>query len=295
MVYLDFVKLHGLFNSFILISDFSQYFSPVHSSSLAKKLCSSQRGIGADGLVILRPGKQEADFIMDFYNADGSQAEMCGNAIRCLAKYVDDTNLLSHKTKKKKSCEVSQIKFLTPAGIITTQLLENREWDAMVSVDMGKPVFDPFKEFPLLDSTGAFEYCNHRFVFVSLGNPHVVAFLPSDYDWNFNYQELGIRLQSENFFPKGVNVEFAKVIDEEAIEVRVIERGVGETMACGTGACAVAAAHIRNLKKKDKEQTVRILLLGGELMIRWAGGENSIEMVGPTKKVAAGRYYLEEI
>lgn len=272
-IQIDFLKMHGLKNSFVLISDLSNYW--VESSSLlAKDICSPQSGIGADGVVFLRPGDVNTDFTMDYYNADGSKAEMCGNAIRCLAKMVVDVGIAKIK---------EPMQFSTSAGVITATVLENCLTHGEVRVVMGVP---DFKAIPGHGHNGVV-YEGYRFKSVSLGNPHVVTFVNN---LDFDYPTLGEKLQQEqSLFPEGVNVEFAEVLSSGNIKVRVIERGVGETMACGTGACAVAAQYLTQLSEA-KSESVIISLLGGDLKIEW-DGKGPMIMEGPASLVAKGIYH----
>lgn len=297
MVWLNYVKMHGQQNSFILLSDLQNLIdSP---NILAKMICSSQIGVGADGLVILTHSKK-ADYQMVFYNQDGSLSEMCGNAIRCLAKYIVDENLLVNKQgnqkqhpKKNKN---SQVSFETLAGIIETTVLSNNEYRALVSVNMGKANFDFLNSNNSKNLNHSINFQNIKFYPVAVGNPHAVTFVD---DFKFDYKELAYQLQASSLFPQGVNVEFVKVINDNRLQVRVIERGVGETLACGTGACAVVAQYLTHHPPPNLEEhsytSVIIELLGGELEIQWSGNKNDpIYMIGPAEKVSVGTYYYSK-
>ena len=216
-----FQKWHGLGNDFILIEG-----SLKNPNFLAKKLCDRHFGIGADGLVLILPSTK-ADYRMRIFNPDSSEAEMCGNAIRCVAKYIN-----------KKSIRVE-----TLAGIIEPELLSNGQ----VKVNMGKP-----------NHIGDF----NQITAISIGNPHAVLFVKNfDFDWQKKGREIENNIK---LFPKKTNVEFVRVIDKNNLEVKVWERGAGATLACGTGACAAAFASF--LKKKTNNK-VNVYLPGGKLKI----------------------------
>ncbi|MFH1392176.1 MAG: diaminopimelate epimerase [bacterium] len=238
---MKFQKWHGLGNDFVLVGDLEGKIK--NPSFLSKKLCDRHFGIGADGLILILPGTK-GDCQMRIFNPDGSEAEMCGNAIRCLAKYMN-----------KKSIRVE-----TLAGIIETKLKNN-----LVEVNMGEPKH--------LGNFG-------QITAISLGNPHAVLFVRN---FDFNWQKKGQEIENNiKLFPKKTNVEFVKVIDKNNLEVKVWERGAGATLACGTGACAVAFASF--LKKKTQNK-VNVHLPGGKLKIEI---KDNIYMTGSAKKIFEG-------
>ncbi len=275
MLEIEFTKMHGLHNSFVIMNDFSNYFTQSGNeklASLAKIVCSYQKGIGADGLVIVKlPPSIEEDYDLEMliFNSDGSEAKMCGNAIRCLAKYAVDEKI----TQKKK------LIFKTKSGPISTQLLSNQKNSALVRVDMGVPTIKT-----------PFSFNQTTYYPLSIGNQHAVQLVDN---FNFPYQELAGNLQKQKeHFSQSVNVEFI-VVDPKKnhITMRVVEAGVGETLACGTGACASAVIAIN--QKKINSNKVTVSLLGGDLEIIWQNQKNVL-MTGLTTLVAKGTFYLEK-
>ena len=273
---LQFTKMHGLGNDFILINAIHQEALPP-LAPFCKSYSDRRFGIGFDQALILRPSKA-ADFKMEIFNADGSQVEMCGNGIRCLAKYIWDRGL---SDKRDLTIE-------TLAGVVRPV----KEGD-LIRVDMGEPILDapsipvnlegevmgyPLKvldrEFPIT--------C------VSMGNPHAVIFV-EDLQ-SFPVEKYGPVIENHPLFPKRINVEFVRVMGglkgtAGEIQVRVWERGAGETLACGTGACASAvAAHVNGLA--DRKATVH--LAGGDLLIHWSDKDNHVYMTGPAVEVYDG-------
>ncbi len=286
---LHFTKMHGLGNDFILIDNRVLHASDL--PELSKKLCHRRFGIGADQLLLLLDSAK-ADFGMSIFNADGSEVEMCGNGIRCLAKYIWDRGLSGK--------DVLEIE--TPAGIMKPE----KRGD-MVRVDMGLPVFEPGKipvSLPVPDqpaSGGVIhsdvpEDARHaivdyplriadrefRITCVSMGNPHAVILVDDLADFDVTYY--GPLVEHHALFPKRTNVEFIEVVGPAEIHMRVWERGAGETMACGTGASAVAvASHIKGMTGRS----VTVHLPGGELMIEWQD-KNHVYMTGPAVEVFQG-------
>ncbi len=279
MIEISFSKMHGLHNSFIIMNDLSNYLSTnFNLNSLSKELCSKHSGLGADGLVLLSlassKDKFDADLKMNIFNADGSEAMMCGNAIRCLAKHAYDEDIL----KKKK------ITFETLGGLIHTTLLENEVDKARVKVNLGIPHLENTEELGL--NLGDWEKGSELGVqLISIGNRHLVLFVD---DFNFDYHKKANEIQKAY---SAINVEFVKLMGNNKVEMRVIEAGVGETLACGTGACASAVASIQ--KKLVPGKMVLVKLKGGELEILWQNS-NEVFMTGEAKLVAKGTYFLEE-
>jgi len=271
---LDFTKMHGLGNDFILVDCRDKVVSNRLSAvgELSKRLCHRRFGIGADQMLLLY-SSETADFKMRIFNADGSEVEMCGNGIRCLAKYIWDRGM---SRKDELSVE-------TAAGIIRPV-----KADGMVRVDMGEPVLEAraipvnleglIKDFPLIIDGKEF-----KITCVSMGNPHAVIFV-GDVD-GFDVKRYGPAIETHELFPKRTNVEFIQTVDPERLKMRVWERGAGETMACGTGASAAAVAASLNGFTGKK---VTVGLLGGELSVEWSGN-NHVYMTGPAEEVFEGR------
>jgi diaminopimelate epimerase len=281
---IPFTKMHGLGNDFILID--CRHLKLDNLSELSKTLCHRRFGVGADQMLLLLDS-QNADFMMRIFNADGSEVEMCGNGIRCLAKYIWDRNL---SDKKILSIE-------TAGGIIRPEKAGN-----LVKVDMGEPVFEPEKipvkivesskfkvqssktknATPIIDYPLQIEDSEFRITCVSMGNPHTVIFVENLSQFAVPYY--GSLIENHPLFPKKTNVEFIEVLPPKEITMRVWERGSGETMACGTGASAAAvASNIKGLTQKK----VTVHLPGGDLFIEWAR-DNHIYMTGPAIEVFEG-------
>jgi len=283
-VKINFTKMHGLGNDFILIDCITQKFK-VKSEELkvlSKKLCRRRFGIGADQILLLYPSGS-ADFKMRIFNADGSEVEMCGNGIRCLAKYI-----WSRRLSGKALLNIE-----TLAGIIRPA-----KKGKLVRVDMGEPVFEP-KRIPVnlpphpplskggqggvVDYPLKIEDREFKITCVSMGNPHAVIIV--DKISNFPVTYYGPLIEKHKIFPKRTNVEFIEILNPSEIKMRVWERGAGETMACGTGASAAAAAS--NLKGLTGEN-VTVHLSGGDLLIEWAK-DNHIYMTGAAETVFTGQ------
>uniref|UniRef100_A0A7C4AJH7 Diaminopimelate epimerase n=1 Tax=Thermodesulfovibrio aggregans TaxID=86166 RepID=A0A7C4AJH7_9BACT len=268
---ISFVKMHGLGNDFILIDCLNQDLE--EPEKFAIKYCNRRFGIGADQLLLVYPS-EIADFKMRIFNADGSEVEMCGNGIRCLAKYIWEKGL-SDK-------EVLEIETL--AGII-----KPKKAGQLVQVDMGVPEFKPEKIPVDVEGETAFDVVLEvsgwlaRINCVSMGNPHAVIFLEEN-PKNFAVAKYGPLIENHPVFPKRTNVEFAFVENPQEITMRVWERGAGETLACGTGACATAvSAMIKGLTEKK----VTVHLLGGDLLIEW-NEDGHVYMTGSAEEVFEG-------
>jgi diaminopimelate epimerase len=274
MTTLAFSKLHGTANDFVYV-DARRGF-PGDPAHLAPILCDRHHGIGADGLILLLDSER-ADCRMKIYNADGSVAEMCGNGIRGFAKFVLDRGLVTHVP----------LRVETDAGIKVVEPEMERGRVARVAVDMGAPVWDGRSipvdadgeviERPL--EVGGHEY---RVTCVSMGNPHCVVFL--DEIASLPLATLGPRFEHHPFFPRRVNTEFIRVMGSDALEMRVWERGAGETLACGTGACAAAVAAVRTGRCGRQ---VRVALPGGALDIDWQA-DDQVRMTGDAAWVFDG-------
>ena len=276
---INFVKMHGAGNDYIYVDGMKQTIP--NESEAAKKLSDRHFSIGGDGLIIIKKGNV-ADYEMVMYNSDGSRGAMCGNGIRCVAKYLFDNGYTDGEEFTVESMgAVKKIKVNTVNGKAVT-----------ARVDMGKPILKA-SDVPVITNG---ERCinqpitiddrEFKMTCVSMGNPHAVMFIdesPKDFDLN-HYGK--IAEQSTDIFPDRVNAEFAKIVDRSNIEMRVYERGAGETLACGTGSCATAVAAILNGYCDNK---VTVHLLGGDLLIEWSGNENdSVIMTGPAEYAFTG-------
>lgn len=274
-----FVKVHGLGNDFVLVDGLKENFDTESFPELAVRVCDRHFGVGADGLVFLLPSG-EADVKMRIFNSDGSEAEMCGNVIRCAAKYLREHGIV----------EKEKVRVETLAGIIVPELILEGERVALVRVDMGEPRLER-SEIPMsgppgrvVDEPLAVDGAVYRVTAVSMGNPHCVIFVP-EVD-SVPLRDIGPRIENLPAFPRKTNVEFIKVLGGEEIRMRVWERGAGETLACGTGACAAAvAAHLNG--RTGRRVTVH--LQAGDLLIEWAG-DNHIYMTGPAEEIFSGDY-----
>ncbi|NLJ99657.1 MAG: diaminopimelate epimerase, partial [Clostridia bacterium] len=274
---MEFVKMHGLGNDFIFIEE-SKVPQYSRFGDLARKLCHRHFGIGADGLIIVA-ASNTADAKMRMFNPDGSEAEMCGNAIRCFGKYTYERGLHSSK----------EMIVETLAGLIKPKLNIKDDEIISVTVDMGKPRLYP-DEIPV-DFEGP-EMVNEKLhvgdmefkiTCVSMGNPHCVIFTPQVE--KIQLSQWGPKISQHPIFPQSTNVEFVQVIDSKNIKMRVWERGAGETLACGTGACASAVAGVLNDKCQEK---VNVSLPGGNLEIHWKD-KNHVYMTGPAEEVFKGK------
>lgn len=277
-----FTKMHGIGNDYIYIDCFKQNIE--NPGQLAKIMSPRRFSVGADGVILICPS-QVADAKMRMFNLDGSEGKMCGNGIRCVGKYVYDTGI----AKKPK------ITVETLSGIKTLEIQEKNGVAQTVTVNMGAPQFNP-KEIPVIFdgesminspvTVGGKEY---NITAVSMGNPHAVIFC--DDIESLDLEKIGPDFESNPIFPEKVNTEFIRVSDSRNLEMRVYERGSGETFACGTGACAsVAAAVLNDYSGKDEEITVR--LKGGCLYITYSS-DGSIYMRGAAEKVYDGVYEYE--
>jgi len=270
---LKFTKMHGIGNDFIVINALK--ISPNTLRKVKKRICflSDRRvGIGADQVLLILPSK-EADFQMKIFNTDGSNVEMCGNGIRCFFKYLHDK-----KISTKKIIRVS-----TKAGIVVPRIKGK-----LIEVDMGAPILD-CRQIPvnwdgkLINRPLSFPDIKFMITCISMGNPHCVVFVKNA-DC-FPVSTYGPRMETHHLFPQKTNVEFVEIVSEEHIRMRVWERGVGETLACGTGACAAAVAS--NLNKRTK-RNVRVDLKGGTLNVFWKKKDDHVYMAGPAETVFNG-------
>ena len=275
---LQFTKMHGLGNDYVYMDAINQKIE--NRSELAKFVSDRHFGIGSDGLILICPS-EKADFKMQMFNQDGSEAEMCGNGIRCVGKFVYDKGLTKKET----------ITVETLAGIKTLVMTAKNGKIETARVDMGEPILEPEK-IPVISNENPvknlkLEVENKYFTFtcVSMGNPHAVTFIKEDVN-KFDICKYGAKLEVNKAFPKKANIEFAQIIDRQNINMRVWERGAGETLACGTGACAVTVSAILNGYTK---RAITVHLLGGDLKIEWNKNDNHVYMTGPATTVFEGK------
>ena len=275
---LQFTKMHGLGNDYVYMDAINQKIE--NRSELAKFISDRHFGIGSDGLILICPS-EKADFRMQMFNQDGSEAEMCGNGIRCVGKFVYDKGLTKKET----------ITVETLAGIKTLVMTAKNGKIETARVDMGEPILEPEKipvisnENPVKNLKLEVENKDFTFTCVSMGNPHAVTFIKEDVN-KFDICKYGAKLEVNKAFPKKANIEFINVIDDKTLKMRVWERGAGETLACGTGACAVTVSAILNGYTK---RAVTVHLLGGDLKIEWNKNDNHVYMTGPATTVFEGK------
>ena len=277
MITINITKMQGCGNDFVIL-DYDEYEkSGLTMENLAKKLCDRHFGIGADGMIIPDISVDGADIGWYFYNSDGSTAQMCGNGMRCFAKYVYDKQLVNKK----------QFSVKTSAGIISPEILDN----GMVKVNMGKPILEnekiPFKGERKVHVKGR----EFEITPVSMGNPHCVIF--TDEDPMHFAQTYGPDMEVHPYFPEKTNTEFVKILSKQEIKMCVYERGCGITLACGTGACAsVIAGVLNNLT----EQNVKVNLPGGAVNVEWCGNrenpDRDIYLTGPAQYSFTAEYML---
>ena len=276
---MKFTKMQGIGNDYVYVNCLQETIE--NPSELAKKISDRHYGVGSDGLIMINPS-DKADFEMEMYNADGSRGEMCGNGIRCGAKYVYDYGLT----------DKTSISVETLAGIKYLDLTVEDGKVVLVKVDMGKPMLRP-EEVPVvsekeevIDEPITVDGQEYRMTCVSMGNPHAVVFIDQDVK-EFPLETVGVKFENHERFPKRVNTEFVNVLDRHTAQMRVWERGSGETLACGTGACAVAVACALNGLTEDE---VTVKLLGGDLQIKWDREKNTVYMTGPAEVVFDGEW-----
>ncbi len=280
---MKFTKMHGIGNDYVYMDCTKERLE--NPGEIARLVSDRHKGIGSDGLILIQ-SSDEADFEMAMYNADGSYGKMCGNGIRCVAKYVYD-NGLTDKT---------EISVISGGAVKYLKLTVENGKVKKVRVNMGEPILKP-SEIPVVgdgDKLVAVPIVVDNQVYemtcVSMGNPHAVVFL--DDVENLKIEEIGPRFEQHERFPDRVNTEFVERIDRKNLKMRVWERGSGETMACGTGACATAVAAILN---GYAERDVTVHLLGGDLEISWDETDNCVYMTGPAATVFTGEFDPEEL
>jgi len=288
---MKFSKMHGCGNDYVYIDTFNKKVE--NPSELSVKVSNRHFGIGSDGLILIRPS-DKADCFMEMYNADGSRSAMCGNGIRCVAKYLLD----HHMTE---ASEGDEITVDTLAGIKTLRIIKNGKIgeEAFIRVNMGRPIVDPLlvpvdrryfdnktdkdEHEAIISEELTIDGRTYRMTCVSMGNPHAVTFVEDTK--SIDIEKIGPMFEYSKAFPERVNTEFIQILSDKEVNMRVWERGSGETFACGTGACAAAYACMLN-GYTGKEVTVH--LLGGDLQIRYDEEENVIYMTGPALTVYEG-------
>ena len=275
---MKFTKMQGLGNDYVYVNGFEEKID--NPSEMAVRVSDRHFGIGSDGLILINPS-EAADFEMEMYNADGSRGEMCGNGMRCVGKYVYD-----HKMTDQTHITVD-----TLAGVKYLDLTVEDGKAVKIRVNMGEPVLKP-ELIPVIAEGDTVisqplikDSVEYKMTCVSMGNPHSVIFV-DDVD-TLDLEKIGPGFENHERFPKRVNTEFVKVIDRHTAKMRVWERGSGETLACGTGACAVAVACILNGFTDNK---VTVQLLGGDLEIEWDRESNIVYMTGPAETVFEGEF-----
>lgn len=280
---MDFIKMHGLGNDFVVFAQFTEL--PEDVDKLAVQICNRHFGVGADGLVFILPSTI-ADVRMRIINADGTEAEQCGNAIRCVAKYAYDYQLVKS----------NHLMIQTEAGIqgVELHLDKSGKRVSSVTVDMGEPILEG-KLIPsqinqplIIDQPINVGDRTFKYSAVSMGNPHAIIYVEDAS--NFPVEEWGPQVEVDPLFPKKTNVEFATVLSDQHVIMRVWERGVGQTLACGTGACATAVASVLNEKTK---RAVTVSLKGGDLYIEWNEEDNHVYMSGEANEVFRGTIKLK--
>ncbi len=280
---MDFTKMQGLGNDYIYVNCLNQ---PIENPSAVAKFVSDRHfGIGSDGLVLILPS-DISDFRMRMFNSDGSEAEMCGNAVRCVGKFVYDNSLTSKTT----------ISVETLAGIKILEMGVENNQVVKVKVDMGEPILEP-KNIPVKSDMERFisqpvtiDGKVYNVTCVSMGNPHAVTYVDSVAD--FPLEAVGSKMEVHDLYPRKINAEFVEVIDRTTLKMRVWERGAGETLACGTGACAVLVSSVLN---GLSERKATIKLLGGDLTIEWNENDGHVYMTGPAVKVFDGTIDIKAI
>ena len=274
---MDFTKMQGLGNDYIYINCIDKNYEKIYSN--ISKLCNRNFGIGSDGVILIMKSKI-ADFKMRIFNADGTEAEMCGNGIRCVGKFVYD----------KKLTVKQEIKIETLCGIKTLKLKVINNKVTQVQVDMGEPNFIP-SQIPVIGDNNKkeinIENKKLKLMCVSMGNPHAVVVV--DDVKKVNIEKYGPIIENNDIFPERTNVEFVEILDNKNIKMRVWERGAKETLACGTGACASSViCNMEGLTEND----VDVHLLGGVLHIKWDKNNNHVYMSGPATIVYEGKIIM---
>lgn len=281
---MKFTKMHGCGNDYIYVNGFEEQIAAEKKPDLVRALSDRHFGIGGDGVIFINPAK-EADFEMEMYNADGSRSEMCGNGIRCVAKFVYDKGLTD--SEKISIVSAGKIKYLDLT--VEKKNADARGTVSKVRVNMGSPILTP-AQIPVaadgdqvVNEPIVVEGREYRMTCVSMGNPHAVIFTEGVADMKL--EQIGPLFENHVRFPNRTNTEFVEILDRQNVFMRVWERGTGETLACGTGCCATAVACVLNGLTDDK---ITVKLLGGELQIEWDREQNLVFMTGPAATVFEG-------
>ena len=290
---IKFTKMHGLGNDYVFIDLIREdqkrlvdnKIDDINLPKVVRFISDRHFGVGSDGLVLIMPSAK-ADFRMRMFNADGTEAQMCGNAIRCVGKYVYDNGYT----------KCTKISIETLAGIKNLDMIIDNGKVSLVKVDMGEPILKP-RDIPVMSDKDIFisqpviiDGMVYNITCVSMGNPHAIIYVD---DVNkIPIDKLGPKIENHSLFPEKTNVEFAQVVDRKTIKMRVWERGTGETMACGTGACAVLVSSVLN---GLSERKAAVKPLGGDLIIEWNENDGHVYMTGPAVKVFDGKIDLTQI
>lgn len=279
---MKFTKMHGCGNDYVYVNGFEEEVKD--PSAVAIAVSDRHFGIGSDGLILILPS-DVADFRMGMYNADGSEGKMCGNGVRCIAKYVYDHGMT----------DKTQISIETKGGIKYLDLHVENGKVSTVKVDMGEPILTTkdipveWKEEQMIGQPVEVDGRQYEMTCVSMGNPHAVVWV--DDTNSLDLEKIGPDFEHHAMFPERVNTEFVQILNRSEVNMRVWERGSGETLACGTGACATAVACALNGKTEDE---VTIHLLGGDLLIQYDRASNHVYMTGPATTVFEGNIEIEK-
>ena len=282
---IEFVKYHGLGNDFILV-DNRHSSEPLVTPEQAIKMCDRHFGIGGDGVIFALPGQEDTDYTMRIYNSDGSEPQMCGNGIRCLAEFIASLELLEGKLSPE-AVVGKQYRIHTLAGVITPEMQGNGQ----VKVDMGMPELIAAKiptnlgepEGKVINESLEVAGKTWSVTCVSMGNPHCITFVDNVAD--IPLEIIGPKFEHHDVFPERINTEFIEIVKPDYLKMRVWERGAGITLACGTGACATVVAGVLT---NSSERNCTVELPGGCLQIEWSNEDNRVYMTGPTEKVFTG-------
>lgn len=279
---MKFTKMHGCGNDYVYVNGFEEHIDAEQKPELVRRLSDRHFGIGGDGVIFINPGKT-AEFEMEMYNADGTRAQMCGNGIRCVAKYVYDYKLTDKTSITIES--FGKVKYLELT-------LGNDGKVATVRVNMGAPILTAAdvpvisENEQVIDEEIVVNGKSYKMTCVSMGNPHAVVFVDDVADMkDFAIEQIGPYFENHERFPERTNTEFVRIIDKNNVQMRVWERGTGETLACGTGCCATTVACVLNGLTDTK---VNVHVLGGEILCEWNREENLVYMTGPATTVYEG-------
>ncbi|MDE6016718.1 MAG: diaminopimelate epimerase [Acetatifactor sp.] len=281
---MKFTKMQGCGNDYVYVSGFEEKLPAEKKPEIVRQLSDRHFGIGGDGVIFINPAR-EADFEMEMFNADGTRAEMCGNGIRCVAKFVYDKGLTD--SEHISIVSAGKVKYLD----LTVEGKDDVSRGAVtrVRVNMGSPILQP-EQIPVVaegeqavDEPILVDDREYRMTCVSMGNPHAVVFM-EDVE-NLKIEQIGPLFENHERFPRRTNTEFVEILDRQHVFMRVWERGTGETLACGTGCCATAVACVLNGLTEEK---ITVRLLGGEILIEWDREQNLIFMTGPAVTVFEG-------